>query len=141
MKILLEISELLHEMSWLSVGARIFLAVILLFQTDAHDTAIGSTAAQGKGLGVKLLERLDAGRRQIDLNRQILTAAEQVNDTHILACLACALGSSAEGVQLTGRAYTTGFANTYLTVQGTAQRLVILVIVALGPVGAVCVVM
>ena len=53
-------------------------AVVLTLETNLHDTAVSGAAAEHEGPVQKFLEGLDAGRRQIYLQRHVLTTAKQV---------------------------------------------------------------
>ena len=51
-------------------------AVVLTLETNLHDTAASGAAAEHEGPVQKFLEGLDAGRRQIYLQRHVLTTAK-----------------------------------------------------------------
>ena len=74
----------------------IILSVVHFFKPDLHHAAIGRTAAEHKGLVHKLPEGFQTGRRQGHLQRHELTAAEQVEHTHVFTCFPVSFCGRAE---------------------------------------------
>ena len=118
-------------------------AVVLTLETNLHDTAVSGAAAEHEGPVQKFLEGLDAGRRQIYLQRHVFTTAEQVEHTHIFTGFSfAAIRCRTKAVHHAGSTGASGSADANLAIHRRTKRCGIVVIFAASwPVGAGGVVM
>ena len=107
-----------------------------LLQPDPHHAGTNLAAAGEERFIDEAGIGRQAGRRQRDLNGHILTAAQQIEHSHVLARLPLVVPIAAELVENAVRAGAAGLTVAHLPIEGLAQgRLVIIVLAALRPVG------
>ena len=118
-------------------------AVVLTLETNLHDTAVSGAAAEHEGPVQKFLEGLDAGRRQIYLQRHVLTTAKQVEHTHIFTGFSfAAIRCRTKAVHHAGSTGASGSADANLAIhRRTKRRGIVVIFAASRPVGAGGVVM
>ena len=112
-------------------------AVVHALQADLHHAAPCRTAPGHKRGVHEIIERSQAGRRQRELQRDIVAVLQKIQNTHILAGLPLSVCCRPVTVQLTGSTGAAGCTVALLSVHGGAQRDgVIIVFTALGPIRA-----
>lgn len=112
-------------------------AVVHALQADLHHAAPCRTAPGHKRGVHEIIERSQAGRRQRELQRDIVTVLQKIQNTHIFAGLPLSVCCRTVTVQLTGSTGAAGCTVALLSVHSGAQRDgVIIVFTALGPIRA-----
>ena len=118
-------------------GDAIFVAAAdRLLQPDPHHAGANLAAAGEERFIDEAGIGHQTGRRQCDLDGHILTAAQQVEHSHVLACLPLVVPVAAKLIENAVRTGAAGLTVADLSIEGLAQgRLVIIILAALRPVG------
>lgn len=118
-------------------------AVVLSLEANLHDATVCGAAAEHKSPVQKFLEGLDAGGRQIYLQRHVFTTAKQVEHTHIFTGFSlAAIRCRTKAVHHAGSTGASGSADANLAIhRRTKRRGIVVIFAASRPVGAGGVVM
>src|SRR5699024_5677410 len=103
-------------------------AIVHPLESDLHQAAVGAAPPGHKSLAHKFAERADAGRRQCQLQRHILAAAQQIQHPHILASFAAACRTGTKPVQDAGDAGPAGLTVALLAVHRLAERRFVVIV-------------